>query len=224
MKLSRLKTPTAVCTLLGVVVLGLTAAVVDQHIASSTKSAEIIRQRQMLTALTKEAVADKQVRNQYARLSRSIGRRYKEVTWGGQMPFMVNQLTGIVKARKINIETLRPDPITSSNSVSRMPLRITFKAGLGDVAHVIQDIQKSNPLLCIEQMDLRMSDNKTQLLQANMTVSSFAVTDAHAPEMAEIALSPTSTKTAGAGSKPAARASVSDAGKTGKSAQRLRGI
>lgn len=224
MKLSRLKTPMAVCALLGVVVLGLIAAVVDQHITGSTKSAEIVRQRQMLASLTKEAIADKKVKNEYARLSRSIGRRYKEVTWGGQMPFMVNQLTGILKARKINIETLRPDPITSSNSVFRLPLRITFKAGLGDVAHVIQDIQKSNPLLCIEQMDLRMSDNKTQLLQANMTVSSFAVTDAHAPEMAEIALSPTPAKPAEAGSKPAVRATAPDAGKTGKSAQRLRGI
>lgn len=224
MKSWRLKTPATISAILGVIVLALLIAVVDQHIGSATRAAEIQRQKQMLSALTKEAIADQNVRRNYATLSKKVGRRYKTVSWGQQMPFMVNQLTGILTSHNLNIETLRPEPVTSANEVSRLPLRISFKAQLGDLAQAIRDIERANPLLCIEQMDLRVSGNRSDLLQANMIVSSFAISDASAPDIKELAKRSTADKPTAKESKPAMRADAQGAHKPGKSSQPSRGI
>ena len=207
MKLSRLKNPAALSTLLGVVVAVLALAVVDQHIGNSTRAAEISRQKQMLAALNRDMASERKLTKSYSKLSRQLGHKYKEVSWGKQMPFMVNQLTGILQLRKLDMETLRPEPVTSANGVSRLPLRISFKAKIGDLAHVVEDIEKSSPLLSIEQLDVRTTRNNSDLLQANLMVSSFAVTDARAPEIKAPPLKSLPAKPAKAGLKSAAAGS-----------------
>jgi hypothetical protein len=97
------------------------------------------------------------------------------------MPFMINQLTGIMEAHKLKIDTLRPEPITSSSDVYRLPLRVSFKANLGELARTIDDIEKTLPVLSIEELGMRPAGDKSDLLQADMVVSLFAIADPNAP-------------------------------------------
>lgn len=119
------------------------------------------------------------------------------------MPFMINQLTGIMESHDLKVDTLKPDPLTKVDGVSRLPLRISLKADLGKLAKVVRDIEKGFPLLKIDSLDIRTAAGSA-VLQTDMTVSSFAVTDKNAPEAPAISLTPKTPKKAPAKPKTAA--------------------
>ena len=98
------------------------------------------------------------------------------------MPSMVTQLTGIVEARGLKIESLQPEQWTSGEHVMRFPLRITLNCGLSDLTGILRDIESTTPLLDIERLDIRSGSDESGKLQVGMTVSSFVVRDKHAAQ------------------------------------------
>ncbi len=95
-----------------------------------------------------------------------------------------------MQAHKLKIDTLRPEPITSSGGVYRLPMRISFKAALGDLARAVRDIEKTVPVLSIEQLGVRSSGDKSDLLEADMVVSLFAIADPSAQAPAKLKMQP----------------------------------
>lgn len=184
MKIRKLRATMIAAGILGLVIFGLVVAIINQQVTLSRLSADISQQKQSLGRMTKETAAYKTLSAKYLDMSAKLGGRYRSVSWGTQMPSMVNQLTGIMQAQKVKIQTLRPEPITSTDGVSRMPLRISFNAGLGDLAKLVHDMETAVPHLEVERLDIHIADDKSEKLQTDMTVSSFAVTDENAPVLA----------------------------------------
>lgn len=190
MNMPKLRTPMIAAGALGLIIFGLITAILDQRLADSGLSSQIAEHKQALSRMAQDSTNQKALVGDYQKLSSRLGARYRQVSWGKQMPFMLNQITGIMRNRGLKVETLRPDPITSANGVSRLPLRIGFKAGLSDLARVVQDMEKTLPLLYIETLNIRAQTGNMESLQADMTVSSFAISDEAAPEVQLPPISP----------------------------------
>lgn len=152
-------------------------AIVTQQITSSRLSSDIREQKESLKRSRENAESSKQTASDYSEISAKLGGRYKEVSWSTRMPFVISELAGITQAHRLKIENLKPEPVTSADEVSRLPMRITIKADIADLARVVEDIDKSIPYMDVERMDIHMASDKSDLLQCDMTVSSFAVQD-----------------------------------------------
>ena len=185
MKKPDIRPITIIYTALGLLVAVLVIAVVNQRIVSAGLSSEIARQKQQLSELTKNSVSHRKLNSDYYRLSTRIGGRFHDVSWDRQMPRMINQLTGIMDAHNIDIEVLKPETIVSNNKISKLPIRISFKSNLEHLTRALLDIEKTTPILNIDQINIRVSDNKTDTLQVDAIVSSFAITDKNVPMQKE---------------------------------------
>lgn len=172
---------TIAIVVLGVLVLGLGSGVIWQRIVSARLSHQVREQTRDLTEAQKTLKDYAQWQSEYTELSAKLGGRMRECTWSNQMPFMVSQLTGLVEARGLKVQTLRPEPMTSSGSVQRFPMSIEVQAGLGDLARLLRDMGGTYPLLSIERMDIRAVEGNADKLQVRMTVASFMVIDKAAP-------------------------------------------
>jgi len=163
------------------VLLGLTAVVVWQNLVAARISREITEQRRLQTTLRRELAEAALWKNDYESLSARLGGRLPECSWSEQMPFVVAQLSGIAATHRLKIETLQPQPMSTAGRVLRFPMRMGLQAGLADLTTILEDIEKTVPLLQIERLDVRTAEDKGKKLQVDMTVSSFVVLDRHAP-------------------------------------------
>jgi Tfp pilus assembly protein PilO len=177
MKIRQIPTYLLASGLMGLVILGLLVAIVFQQIASSGLSSDIRHEREAIDMYKKDATAYKQITTDYSYMSAKLGGKYKDVSWTTRMPFVVSDLSGMTQARHLKIETLKPEPVTAADGVYRLPMRITLKAQIGDLARLAQDIETSVPYMDIERMDVHMPSDKSESLQCDMTISSFAVQD-----------------------------------------------
>lgn len=189
MKIRQLRLAVIASAAMGLMIICLSILVINQQLTSSQLSTQIVQERHKASRLSSENTENTDLAKKYSDLSAKFGGRYREVTWSKHIPFMVNQLTGIMQAHELKIETLRPNPIRSVDNISQLPLRIGFKAELADLAGVVQDVEKTTPVLNIESLDIRTADDKSGLLQTDMTVSSYAITDKDAPEVDAVAIS-----------------------------------
>lgn len=180
MNIRQLRAVTVTLIVLGALVAVLAAGVVVQQVAASRLSRQIAREKTAIAKITGDTTNGAALEQNYQRLSTKLGGRSRDASWSSRMPFMMNQLNGIFEADKLKIETLKPDPVTAIDGVSRLPLRIGFKANLADLANVVREIEKTNPILNIESLDIRSNAGSEQL-QIDMTVASFAVVDKNAP-------------------------------------------
>jgi Tfp pilus assembly protein PilO len=186
MKIRKFRPTVIAAAILILIIIGLSIAVLDQQLRSSNLSMQIMQENEKFNRLSRDTSADVNLDKKYRDMALKLGGRYKEVTWSRHIPFMVNQLTAAMQAYGVKIETLRPDPIRTMDNVSQLPLRIGFKAGIADMAKVVRDIEKTTPFLNIERLDIRAAGEKSDLLQSEMTVSSYAITDKDAPEMPKV--------------------------------------
>ncbi len=167
---------------LALVILCLAVGIVNQQLTSSRLSGQIVQEKAAIAKFSEDSVVNAALVKDYQKLSAKLGGRYRDASWSSHMPFVINQLTGIMQGNKLKIETLKPDPVTLIGGVSRLPLRIGFKAGLGDLAKVVREIEKTTPLLDIESLDIRTTAGSDQL-QVDATVACFAVVDKNAPQV-----------------------------------------
>lgn len=163
---------------LALLILILAGAVVAREINESRLSRDIAAKKQLLADYKKDLCDCRNWRKDYSSLCLKLGGRMPQCSWSDQMPFIVAQLTGIVESRGLKIESLQPQPMTEDKPVERFPLRIGLQTDLASLTSVMEDIEKTVPLLEIERLDIRDKDGK---LQADMTVSSYVVIDKDAP-------------------------------------------
>lgn len=181
MKIRHIRMTLIVAGILGLIDFFLVAAIVDQQISLSRLSGDMIQQKRSLSRIEKDTTAFKTVTSTYETLSSKLGGRYRNVSWSTQIPSVVNQVTGLMQSQGLKMQTLKPEPITSKDGVSRLPLRVSFQAGLGDLAKLVFAIERSVPYLEIERLDINAAKENGDKLQADMTISSFAIADENAP-------------------------------------------
>lgn len=182
MKIKQLRPLTIATLILGVIAVFLFMAVINQQLIISRLSKDIKSEQKQSSELSEKSLESKKLENSYKNLSQKLGGRYRNVSWSRHLPYMVNQLTGIMYVYNLKIETLRPNPIRTIDTVSQLPLRITFKSRIGDLAKLIRDIENTDPKLNIETLDLKPSGDNSDQLQVDMLISSYAVEDKDAPD------------------------------------------
>lgn len=164
-----------------VVVLALGIGVVAQQLSATRLSGDIAEQKRLIAESKKDLKSRTASRDEYSDLSLTLGGRMSTCTWSDQMPYMVSQVTGIVEANRVRVESLQPEPMTSSGSVQRFPMRLGLQADLRHVTDILQDLKTAVPLIDIERLDIRNSQTGNGKLQINMTVASFVVLDKNSP-------------------------------------------
>lgn len=178
---SKRRVHVAATALLCALVVILAIGVIAQQLAASRLSDGIQVQKQLL-AKSKEELQDRaKWRNDYGDLSLKLGGRVSACSWSDQMPFMVAQVSGIVEANGLKIENLQPEPMTSSGSIQRFPMRLVLQTDLKHLTELLKDMSGSSPLLDVERLEVRNAQGETGKLQVNMTVASFVVLDKSSP-------------------------------------------
>ena len=178
---SKRRAQVAATAVLCALVVALAIGVIAQQLAASRLSADIQGQKQLLAKSKGEQKDRAKWRNDYGDLSLKLGGRMSACSWSDQMPFMVAQVSGIVEANGLKVENLQPEPMTSSGSVQRFPMRLVLQADLKHLTELLKDISGSSPLLDVERLEVRNAQGDTGKLQVNMTVASFVVIDKNAP-------------------------------------------
>jgi Tfp pilus assembly protein PilO len=211
MNFKKLKPLEITLAILGVIVVGLIIALIDQQMTGARLTSDIAREKDSLARLSKASSDYQTMSNNYFALSSKVG-RHEDRAVSGQVPFIINQLTGIMQSHKLRMETLSPEPATAGNGVSRQPMRITFKGSLGDVTRTIQDIENTVPFLYIERFDMHAGEEKSDTLQCDMTVSSFSIQGSKMPgtkdKKAPVTMPDNSHKVVGAAASTAKNATV----------------
>ena len=179
---SKRRASVVAAVVLGALVVGVGGAVTHQKATKFWVSRDVGRRKARLADLKRHLSNCEKWREDYQDLSLKLGARLQNCTWNDQMPFMVTQLTGIVEARGLKIETLQPEQMTSGEHILRFPLRIGLNCDLSDVTRILRDIESTTPLLDIERLDIRTNPDESGKLQVGMTVSSFVVRDERAPQ------------------------------------------
>lgn len=184
--LKKMRAPVVVIVILGLAVIILAAAVVSQRISYAGVLTELERQSDTLSRRDRDTSTNRALAEDYEKLCPEIGGRFREVTWSGRMPASINQITGITKGLGIEIESLKPGVITSRDSVYRLPVSISLKASLGDLAKLVRELESATPVFFVEKMDIRASDGSSDKLSCDLVISSFAVADPDAPLVVKI--------------------------------------
>lgn len=166
---------------LSVLVVALAIGVIAQQLAASRLSGGIHGQKQLLSRSKGELKDRGKWRNDYGDLSLKLGGRMSTCSWSDQMPFMVAQVTGIVEANGLKVESLQPEPMSSSGSIQRFPMRLVLQTDLKHLTELLKDLSTAVPLIDVERLEVRNAQGETGKLQANMTVASFVVIDKNSP-------------------------------------------
>jgi hypothetical protein len=167
--------------ILALTVFGLAGAAVHQRIASSRIRGEIADQQGLLAQCKGQSSKCVDSQGNYKECSLKLGGRFPKCSWTEQMPFMLSQVEGIATPLGLKIDTLQPQPMTSARNILRFPVRIALQADLTSVTRLLEDFERTSPLLEVDRLDLRNADGKSGKLQVDMTLSSFVVLDANAP-------------------------------------------
>lgn len=199
----------AATAVLCALVVTLAIGVIAQQLAASRLSADIKGQKQLLAKSKGELKDRAKWRNDYGDLSLKLGGRMSACSWSDQMPFMVAQVSGIVEANGLKVENLQPEPMTSSGSVQRFPMRLVLQTDLKHLTELLKDITGSSPLLDVERLEVRNAQGDTGKLQVNLTVASFVVIDRNSLLGRRRAVVPTKTNA----TKPAAQTTEKPADK-----------
>lgn len=178
-KKRRFRLISALCLGVLVVVLGLTVA--WQHAVAARLSTDIAGQKALLGKQIAEAKQRIQWRKDYGEYSLKLGGLWSKCSWSDQMPFMVAQLTAIVESRGLRIESMQPQPMIANKQIPRFPMRIGLQADLPALAGILEEIEKTWPLLCVDRLDVRNAAGSSGKLQVDMTISSFVALDPRAP-------------------------------------------
>jgi len=176
----KFQAPVIATIILGVVVLGLSLALVGRAIAYAATTRAISEQEHLLTRTTRSIKQRTALHQNYERLSQQLGMRLPGCSWSEQMPFMVNQLTGIVEAYGVKIETLQPEPVVTKDQIMRFPLRLSVRADLKSLTKILRDMESTTPALSVDQLSIRNDQKTAGTLLVEMTVSSFVILDKHA--------------------------------------------
>ncbi|MHB0998421.1 MAG: type 4a pilus biogenesis protein PilO [Armatimonadota bacterium] len=179
MKIPKIQPITMTASILGFLVICLAIMVTVQQISNAGITSKIDMQEQVLSKLIKESTSASEIEKSYARLSARFGGDNGEVTWDKQMPRMINALTGAMQAHGLKIETLKPEPITVTGSIQRFPLRITFKSKLRNLVESVREIEKLNPYMDVEGLNIRVTEKESNILQADAIVSLFAIANSN---------------------------------------------
>ncbi len=181
MNYSRQRTQLIATAALCILIVGLGAGVVAQRLAASRISHDIERQKQLLTRARQDAKDRAVFRNDFHDLSLKLGGRMSTCSWSDQMPFMMAQVTSIVEANGLKVESLQPEPMTSNGSIQRFPMRLGLQADMKHLAEVLKDLKSSVPLIDIERLEVRNAQGESGKLQMNLTVATFVVLDKGSP-------------------------------------------
>lgn len=166
---------------LSALVIALATGVVAQRLSSARISGDIGVQKHLLAKSRQELKDRAKFRSDFQDLSLKLGGRMSTCSWSDQMPFMMAQVNSIVEANGLKVESLQPEPMTSSGSIQRFPMRLGVQTDLKHLTDVLKDLKDSVPLIDIERLDVRVAQGDSGKLQANLTVASFVVLDKSAP-------------------------------------------
>jgi Tfp pilus assembly protein PilO len=173
--LQQLDTARVAIWLLGILVFVLAAIMVNQIFVRSRLSVRAGAQKQLLSELTAGASGNRLALNKYDEMAIKLCGRIPDGTVRGNMPFMINQVAGVMQAHGLKPETLKPEPVTVVDGIDRVPLRVSFSAGIGNMVLVVRDIENTVPVMHIDQLSIRPATDKSGTLHAEMTISSFVV-------------------------------------------------
>jgi Tfp pilus assembly protein PilO len=78
----------------------------------------------------------------------------------------------LVKARKVNLISLSPQPVVEEKYCNRIPIRLIFEGPFTNVYRVVNDLETMNRRVVIEKMQIS-KPNKTPLCRVDLTASVF---------------------------------------------------
>jgi Tfp pilus assembly protein PilO len=183
MKTQNFRPPVIAMIAIGLITACLAIAVTGQQITGSQLSNDLRQQRKTLKDTIDTVKEYKTLSMNYDDLSLKLGGRHRSISSSKMTVSIMNQINGIAQMQGIKLDSLRPDPATTVNNITRLTLRISFKSTLGSITRVIQSIETTVPLLHIEQLNIRAANDKSDMLQVDMTISSFGIVDKNAPEL-----------------------------------------
>ncbi|MHB9132119.1 MAG: GspMb/PilO family protein [Armatimonadota bacterium] len=214
MNTSQTRPAIIIATLLGIIAGALLLLVVYQGFARSAVLRDIDGQTQEMTELQASLRENTKAGADVAKLVERLGPRMRACSWNEQLPYMINQLTVMLMTRGVTIDTMQPEPMTTTKSIRRFPMRLAFRTDLTHLAIVLQDMKQATPLLKVERLTVRreqgqdgknpVNDNK---LVVEVTATSFIILDKNAPEKVQRTM-PRAVKTADAQQLPAAGAAA----------------
>jgi Tfp pilus assembly protein PilO len=173
--LQQLDTAKVAIWVLGILVFVLAAIMVNQMFMRSRLSGRVKEQQQLLSDLTAGASGNRTAMDKYDEMVIKLCGRIPDGTARENMPFMINQVAGVMRSHGVRPETLKPEPVTVVDGIDRVPLRVSFSASLGNMVLVVRDIEDTIPVMHIDQLSIRPATDKSGTLHAEMTISSFVV-------------------------------------------------
>jgi len=172
-RLQQLKGVEIAVGVLGLLVLVLAAIMLNQMLVRSRLSARVNEQKQLLSNLTEGSIGNRTALSKYDDMSIKLYGRIPDGSVRGSMPFVLNQVAGTLRAHGLMPETLKPESVTVIDGINRVPLKVSFSAGLNNMVLVLRDIENTVPVMRIDQLSIRPAADKSQMLHAEMTISSF---------------------------------------------------
>ena len=88
-------------------------------------------------------------------------------------PVSLNKITVLSTARKLKIQSFRPQRVVTVDGIDRMPFQFTVDGTYANVVQLAQDIEQSGEKLTVDMIQLSQSDGNTDHVTATIQISAY---------------------------------------------------
>lgn len=92
-------------------------------------------------------------------------------------PVSLNKVTVFATARKLKIQSFRPQRIVTVDGIDRIPFQFTVDGSYANVVQLAQDIEQSGEKLTVDMIQLSDSDGNTDHVSATIQISAYHKAD-----------------------------------------------
>ena len=80
----------------------------------------------------------------------------------GKIGLLLKQINSLMKRRQISLVSLQPLTIREENAYLKNPIQLIFVGGFVDIYHLIQDLEKMNRIVEMEQVSITKQENSNK--------------------------------------------------------------
>ncbi|MHB0937625.1 MAG: type 4a pilus biogenesis protein PilO [Armatimonadota bacterium] len=178
--MNRAQTLRTIVLIFGLLAAGLAAICLYQYAGYAAAARATVDQQDALQqAVTYQQELNK-LRADGRKMSEKVKQRKGPWTWSEQLPVMVEQISVIMEQNAAKIDTLQPSPAVERDQLTRFPLRLNLRTDLQHLTAVMQRLREAVPLLAVDHLAIRAGEKPGDLLQVEMTLTSYVIVDGQA--------------------------------------------
>jgi len=133
-----------------------------------------LQQRQALGAQVRQAQA------LGVKLQGRVLARAASWTWSDQLPLTVEQVSLLVAGSGVRVASMQPAPVVAADKLVRFPLRLVLQGDLAAVVSFLRLAREQSPVLGVDQLTVHTGTQATDLLRAEVTLSSYVMLEGSA--------------------------------------------